>query len=188
MEKTTWHFHKISILTVIVAGAFMGFCAWVAHHFALSYWYKRDDIVPFLMILGFFGVSCWVFWRECCYWYNGFRRPSFVHLDKTALRYHTYPTGAGEIEYEKICTLKLIYSTHKGNIYNGKIIVGYFPNNQRSADNIEYAVLDLKYLIYPIKFTLSQKDNLYLSELRDLENALRERCPNVSAQYDRYFE
>lgn len=190
MSKQSFPFLKISILTVIVSGVFMGFCAWLAYGF--FYWYQRNDSVPFWMMFTVFLLSVWLVVRQSMLYYIGLKKPSFLILEDDAVSFYTHPTGGNLIPYNNITFIQLTYETApRGGVYNGKIILDFVeeaallnnPNAWRARD-IQQAIVDLKYIHLPFKW---HSVSPYLLKIQEIENAIRERCPNLHSQFSRQF-
>lgn len=184
MATQSHHFREISVLTVVLSGAFTGFCAWLAYRFA----WQRDDSMPFWLIFMVFVLSLCVLFRQLSYYINGLKKPSFLILEDDVLAFYVYPTGGNTIPYHHITFIQLTYESQQGGIYNGKIILDFVAeeallDNPRARD-IQQAIVDLKYIDYPNKLSL---ENQYLLKIQEIEHAIRERCPNVNLALSRQF-
>lgn len=132
-------------------------------------------------------VAVWATWRSCRYWWNTDNLREYILLDNEGIFAQIYPSGKHYILYDWLVYMRLDYSTNEGRAYGGKLYLEYRRPDQSETDEPQQCVLDLERLKpLPVPWlvrVLGMADG-YLTELKVLHQAIRERCrPGQLAGY-----
>lgn len=171
--KTQFPFKKFNAIGAVIIVAMMlfilGFFAKIACQEMTGVWL----IVFELFLL----ASLYAPAKTLYYVYGSLKMPNqMIELRDTAIYWHIFPSGTGELPYSQIRNIGLTFNNYRGHISKGRLHITYLPAHQ--AEDFRHwqtITLNLDYIRYPVRGLSSQ--STYLNSIEELQRNLVAQIP-----------